>query len=47
MTNTIYEKYGTYFIDNLKDDKNLKFDIVKNDDEMFAVYIYSNLDFDP
>ncbi len=44
-SNTIYEKYGNYFLKDFLVNKNLKFDIVKNDEKMFAVYIYSKSDF--
>lgn len=45
MEKTIYEKYADYFLDKFKDNKKLKFDNVINNENMFAVYIYSESDF--
>ena len=45
MSKKLLEQYGKYFISKFQDDSGLKFDIVKNDDEMWAVYIYSRSDF--
>ena len=46
MTKTIYEEYGNYFLGKFKNDKRLKFDITNNHN-IFCVYIYTDLDFDP
>lgn len=45
MEKSIYEKYADYFLDKFKDNKKLKFDNVINNENMFAVYIYSESDF--
>lgn len=45
MEKLIYEKYADYFLDKFKDNKKLKFDNVINNENMFAVYIYSESDF--
>lgn len=45
MAKTIYEKYANYFLDKFKNNKKLKFDTVINNENMFAVYIYSESDF--
>lgn len=47
MASTIFEKYGNYFLEAFKDDKKLKIDVVINNEDMFAAYISSKLDFDP
>ena len=45
MNKELYEKYINYFLNKFKDDRKLKFDIVRNNDDMCGVYIYSNSDF--
>lgn len=45
MGKSIYEKYANYFLDKFKNNKELKFDNVINNENMFAVYIYSKSDF--
>lgn len=45
MEKSIYEKYADYFLDKFKNNKKLKFDSVINNENMFAVYIYSESDF--
>lgn len=45
MNKTILKKYADYFLDKFKTDKKLKFDVVADNKDMFAVYIYSNSNF--
>lgn len=45
MNKEIFKQYGEYFLNKFKNNKYLKFDVVKNDNYSFGVYIYSNSDF--